>query len=351
MILPFFCADHKLERLERFRQPPNPMPNIFWDFQIFLILALALFFCSAAATTTAKFWPRLSNRQKILRISLGVFSFFLGSVVWYASFFAPYQVIVNTVNLKFQKTAGKENIRIVQISDLHSGFYKDEKYFAAIANRILEMKPDLVFMTGDFISHRDEEAVGIAELKPLTTTVPTFAVLGNHEFNLGRAADFYNGRMQDKSLTLRKIFQEINVTILEDTDTIMKIKGGEFQLTGLKDIWIEPDQVADNLKSFTEKNDPALVQILLAHNPDIILNPGINFFDLTLAGHTHGGQLRLPIIGSIKDLPTRLGRAYDRGLFTLAPQHWLYVNEGLGESGPRSRLFCPPEITLFNIDL
>ena len=88
--------------------------------------------------------------------------------------------------------------------------------------------------------------------------------------------------------------------------------------------------------------------ILIAHNPDAILYSNADRADLVIAGHTHGGQIRLPWIGSIARIPTILGNDYDKGLFEYGDQQ-LFITSGVSETGPRARLFNPPVISVLTI--
>jgi predicted MPP superfamily phosphohydrolase len=109
------------------------------------------------------------------------------------------------------------------------------------------------------------------------------------------------------------------------------------------------DADRDDYKKAVANIDATAPQIVLSHTPDIILK-NIASADLILSGHTHGGQIRLPGIGAIPEIPTFLGRQYDEGLFNLGDQQ-LFITRGVGESGTRARLFCPPEISILTIDL
>ena len=87
----------------------------------------------------------------------------------------------------------------------------------------------------------------------------------------------------------------------------------------------------------------------MSHNPDAVLSEiTVEKADLVLSGHTHGGQIRLPWLGSISGMPNILGREYDLGLFDYQGTN-LLISAGLGETGPRARLFNPPEIILLNL--
>jgi predicted MPP superfamily phosphohydrolase len=89
--------------------------------------------------------------------------------------------------------------------------------------------------------------------------------------------------------------------------------------------------------------------ILLAHNPDVILDEESTAANLVIAAHTHGGQIRLPFLGSLAPIPTKLGRAFDRGWFSLQEGRALFITTGVGESGVRARLFVPPQIDVLTV--
>ena len=114
-------------------------------------------------------------------------------------------------------------------------------------------------------------------------------------------------------------------------------------MAGIDDIWFGGSSKAA-LDGLTDED----MVILLAHNPDAVLFSETKVADLILSGHTHGGQIRLPLVGSLAHIPTVLGNTYDKGLFSLKDQ-WLFITSGVGEIGPRARLFNPPEIVLLNI--
>ena len=89
--------------------------------------------------------------------------------------------------------------------------------------------------------------------------------------------------------------------------------------------------------------------ILVSHNADIVGRAEKLGIDLVLAGHTHGGQVRLPFFGAVPKIPHRLGNHYDRGLFQFGETK-LFITSGLGETGPRARLLVPPEVALLEIN-
>jgi predicted MPP superfamily phosphohydrolase len=264
-------------------------------------------------------------------------------VVQWGSFIEPQMIQVKKVDIDLKSTPRHETIKIALISDFHVGKYKKNLFVKRVVSKIIEQKPDLVLIAGDFLMGKGSNAQYLYPLKNLTEQIPVLAVTGNHEFNIGKPNDLH---YDDRSGLLRKLFTDWNIPILDNaTNKIITNQGG-LNITGLPDIWTGKVDFAA-----TEINlDPRLPKILLVHNPDIVLNEHASDFDLVLSAHTHAGQIRLPFIGGLPPLPTKLGRAFDQGLFQLK-NNFLYITGGLGETGPRARLFNPPEIVIINLDL
>ncbi|MBI5077058.1 metallophosphoesterase [Candidatus Falkowbacteria bacterium] len=227
----------------------------------------------------------------------------------------------------------------------HSGkvAYKKSGFVRKVANKIDEEAPDLVLLTGDFILGRESNALYLSPLKDIGQKYPTFAVTGNHEFDLAFAGDL---DYKDKTATLRKLFNQWEISILDNQTKKITLGEGTINIAGVPDLWTNKANL-DVINNFI---DPRYPKILLSHNPDIILDKESENFDLILSGHTHNGQIRLPFIGNIPSMPTKLGRAFSAGLFKLK-NGYLYITAGLGETGPRARLFNRPELTVLKINL
>ena len=266
-------------------------------------------------------------------------------VMIYGGFFEPYIIETKDIKLNLNKTPQTEQIRIVQISDLHAGPFKGQSFFQDVAQKILDLKPDLVVMTGDYIYNQDKQAQALEALKPLTQQITTYAITGNHEF--GQSS--YLKKIEDKTSTMKQAFRDIGVILLDNQTQVITINNQRFLLVGLQDVW--SNQKTEEILTDANSTYPQLPKILLCHNPEVILEPASAKFDLILSGHTHGGQIRLPGIGSLVSLPTSIDNHFDHGLFELSDTQKLYISNGIGESGPRARLFSRPEINLFTIDL
>jgi len=284
-------------------------------------------------------------KTKLLRILLILVLLLISAIVFYGSFVEPQLIKEKQLDLSLGKTEKKENIKLVFVSDLHLGPYKQADFFRNVIDKIKKVSPDLVVFGGDFISDKEKEALLIPknELKELAQSIPTFAVMGNHEYHSRKYGD---PKKIDKTKTLREILAECNVQVLNNDVKNIKINNDEFVLSGIDDLW----SGNSNLQLVVDQIDPKQPNVLISHNPDVLLDANHQFFDLILSGHTHAGQIRLPLIGSILGVPTILGREYDHGLFKF-DKNLLYISAGVGESGTRARLFNPPEITVINLDL
>jgi len=282
-------------------------------------------------------------KTKIVRICFLVFLFSCFFVISWGSFIEPKLIKLKHTELNLEQTTQNENIKIVLLTDLHIGRYKKSFFINRVIKKIQAEKPDLILLGGDYILGKEENFKYLYPLQKLSTTIPTYAITGNHEFALAYDQD---PDRQDKTATMRRLFKNWNITILDNKTVKITINKNSFNLTGIPDIWGDDD----NLHKAKINLDPRIPSILLCHNPSIIDNPESEIFNLILSGHTHGGQIRLPFWGPVSSLPTTLGRKIDKGLFMIKKTA-LYISAGLGESGARARLFNQPEISVLNINL
>jgi predicted MPP superfamily phosphohydrolase len=221
--------------------------------------------------------------------------------------------------------------------------YTEAFYLRHVVRQINHLNPDLVFLTGDFVSGVPGSkafAVGAAwQCANILTELkcrPLYAILGNHDVVVGSeevtAALIANG-----------------ITLLNNAYLPVERDGARIWLAGLDDPLAgkpAPDLAIPPLI----RNVPNEPVILLCHAPDyadtLLLHPTGRAVDLMLSGHTHGGQIRLPFIGPLT-LPG-LGRKYIEGWFRFGGMQ-LYVNRGIGTVGVPFRFDCPPEITLITL--
>ena len=226
--------------------------------------------------------------------------------------------------------------RIVQISDLHVGASVADSYMQRALADIAQLQPDLIAITGDFMtSQRDEQIDHTLEILQHLPTAPLgrFAVLGNHDY--GHEGNFRRtaGRLID-GLT------DIDVQVLRNE--VQDVAG--LQLVGLDELLFQRCLLQPTLQQLA----PRRPMLTLCHNPDAVDQPGWeNFQGWILAGHTHGGQCKLP--GFAPPITPVWNKRYTAGVFPLRGKRQMYINRGLGYFH-RVRFNCRPEVTLFTLE-
>jgi uncharacterized protein len=236
-----------------------------------------------------------------------------------------------------------EGMRIVQLSDIHMDYYTEPFFLRRVVERINQLKPDAVFLTGDYVtsgqwadSVAHEAAWECAGILKGLKCKSVHAVLGNHDVTVGSAI-------------VESAFRTNGINILRNSFLPIERGSGRFWLAGLDDPVVgHPDLNATIPNMIRNRRDEPLV--LLCHAPDyathIQSQEAGQAVDLMLSGHTHGGQIRLPLIGALVLPP--MGRRFVEGWFQLGHMG-LYVNRGIGTIGVPFRLDCPPELTLFTL--
>jgi len=228
-----------------------------------------------------------------------------------------------------------DGLHLVHLSDFHFGARGNPAPMLqrALATAIA-LRPDLVVLTGDY-SH-DGTPLDLDILRPLACAVPTFAVLGNHDYFRGVA----NANRIAATLTACGITVLRNVLVEFVYNGVTGVIAGFEQGGG--DISVD---VGDMLRQVAERH----AQIALVHEPDVIERFPRRAAGLTLAGHTHGAQVRLsPLQGIdwIRWSPTECRSRYPRGWFTVRGNR-LYVSRGLGVTGLPLRIAARPELGSF----
>jgi predicted MPP superfamily phosphohydrolase len=231
------------------------------------------------------------------------------------------------------------NYRVVQISDIHFDEFTEPYFLRRVIHHVNGLQPDLVLLTGDFISIGPlprSFALGAmhrcADVLQEIACPQRFAVMGNHDCFLGAP-------------TIFPILAAVDIPLLVNQHIAIDQGGQRLWLAGVHDpVTHVPDLFA---AIPAQPNAPVL---LMSHGPDyadtVIAHPRGHLVDLMLSGHTHGGQVRFPFVGALHT-PTG-GQKYVEGLYRLE-QMQLYVNRGIGTVGLPLRLNCPPEITLFTL--
>lgn len=233
--------------------------------------------------------------------------------------------------------AGLEGLRIVLMADLHCGPVNRPESLLPALRLANECKPDLVLLPGDFVHYSKVYFAEAAEwLDGLRPTIPGGVLLswGNH--------DHWNG-LEEGQRVLNGHHQLLQQRLVLGRDRSLRAEGKGLWLCGLDDLWEGKPDLAGLLRGIPA-DQPRLV---LCHNPDVAEEQAGARVDLMLSGHTHGGQVRLPGLGS-PILPSRYGQKYAAGL-VLGPNYPVYVTRGLGVGGLPLRLGVRPEITVFEL--
>ncbi len=228
-------------------------------------------------------------------------------------------------------------IRLLQLSDFHASEEVSLDFIQGAVKRGLQWKPDLICLTGDFITWRYDAFARYAEvLKPLAEAAPTFATLGNHDGGRWVGDAGYSDTSQVRDLLLRA-----RVELLHNRSTRLSVKGRPINLVGVGDLWAEE---IDGGAAFASvpKDGPT---ILLSHNPDSKELLASYPWDLMLSGHTHGGQCDLVFFGT-PFAPVR-DKRYVRGL-NRWQDRWIHTTKGVGNLHG-VRLNCRPEISLLTL--
>jgi predicted MPP superfamily phosphohydrolase len=249
-----------------------------------------------------------------------------------------------------------DGLRIVHLSDLHIGDFMPRAALRRAVDMINAVQPDLAVLTGDLItSERDPLEDGIAELSRLRVPLGVWACHGNHE------------RWAGVEARAQALFARHGMHVLRQQCVELSWHGGRFNLIGVDDQreHARPGEPSSMLRSIEGLVRSDIPNILLSHNPDTFPRAAALSIELSLAGHTHGGQIRFTL-GNHQWCPASLITPFAVGLYRLpfgpaadtssektaaAPRKcaFLYVNPGLGTLGLPLRLGMPPEITILTL--
>lgn len=252
-------------------------------------------------------------------------------------FIEPNILIVKTLDIHVKNLKG---LKVVFVGDFHIK-PNQKKNLINVVNKINEQHPDLILMAGDFVSgHDKKQSLPINEitneLSKLKSKGGIYAVLGNHDWCQG-------GEEIEKEL------RRSNIVVLHNENKLLQIDKYIFYIVGIEDIESRNIDFAKALKNVSSPS------ILLTHSPDSFpfisspLNqPITSNIDLSLAGHTHGGQVNIPFVGPLI-VPSSYGKRYAQGLVEENGKK-LFVTKGIGTSILPVRFNCVPEIVVINFN-
>ncbi|MGH2704913.1 MAG: metallophosphoesterase [Actinomycetota bacterium] len=245
--------------------------------------------------------------------------------------------------------AGADSLALLQVSDLHLRL--SNRALAAFVESLGDQTYDVVLATGDLLGQ--PEAVGrCAEiLNELQATSARFFVLGSSDYyapNFKNYLDYFLGRRRhgtkrNPTDELRRRLTDHGWVDLTNRTVDLPLNGTRTQITGLDDPYLHRDD-----RSLLVRDPEARVALLVVHDPAPYLDAARAGFDLTVAGHTHGGQVRIPLVGAVvtnSTLPRRLARGLSR-----VEGSMLHVSPGLGTGKYAPfRFLCPPEASVLRL--
>ena len=285
----------------------------------------------------------MKNKKLILLI-------FIFLMIIYAILYALKKVDVTKYIASSKKIPQEFNgFKIVQLSDFHSSGYKDTTEI--IISKVKEINPDIIVMTGDMVNWPTKDTEELEKLlNSLADVCPIYYITGNHE-------QLSEGLITKKYQNILDLLDELNITFLRNEYVEIERNGQSINLYGMdipldastgrypSSLQLESGYVKRNLPQI----DSSKFNILLSHNPAFLKQYSEFGADLVLAGHIHGGIIRIPIIGiGIFSSERGLLPRYDDGKFKRGDTTMI-VNRGIGTSSIGLRIFNNPEISVITL--
>ncbi|WIF95202.1 metallophosphoesterase [Caminicella sporogenes] len=241
---------------------------------------------------------------------------------------------VNFVSIKTNKIDKNTKIKILQLSDIHNKKFPNNN--KNILKKIKDAHADIIVITGDLIDSKTKNFEYIysfiKELLKINKNI--YYVSGNHEW---RSCKFYE---------ISKQLSKMKIKVLNNTSSSFVKNGTSINICGIDDSYSNRDNL-DKILNNINKN---IFTLLLSHSPNVIKHKNLKMIDLILCGHTHGGQVRFPIIGCIIIPGQGLFPKYDKGIFKINNNTTLYIDSGLGTSSLPIRFLNRSQLSLIIIE-
>ncbi len=289
-----------------------------------------------AMKQTEKFRTIDNSRRKFLKsTALGLSAYSFAGAATGVAEEGEFEIIRKTITIPNLPEQFK-GFTIGMMSDIHSSVFMNKEDMSGYVRAMNSLKTDLVVVTGDFVNSKTDEVYPFAEaFSELTAQHGIYGCLGNH--------DYFT---KDVDLVARKV-DDCGVKLLRNDAVKIHKDGTFFNLVGVDDIGrnIDPLDYMNKALAFA-KNDAA--KILLCHKPYYFQQAKDLGIDLTLSGHTHGGQIVFGVVDTTRVSLAALASKYISGLYTIGSSH-LYVNNGIGYTGLPIRINCPAELTVITL--
>jgi uncharacterized protein len=272
------------------------------------------------------------SRRRFLKSAgvLGLTSIALERSAALSSLEGPIEVSRHTVTLRHLPDPFHK-LKIVQLSDIHHSSYVSFNEVYRMVEITNQEQPDLVFLTGDYVTWSRKYIRPVAEaLKNVKSRFGVYAVLGNHDFRVD--ADLITASLG-----------ESRIDVLRNASRRIDFQQQSLWIAGVDEYSYGRSDLGKALAGIPASQP----RILLAHHPEILPLAARHQVDFVFSGHTHGGQIKIPYLGSLNGVAAN-GQNHASG-FIRYEHTRMYVSRGLGKVVLPFRLFCPPELPVFNL--
>jgi predicted MPP superfamily phosphohydrolase len=254
----------------------------------------------------------------------------------YAIFIEPFRVKITQYDLKSNQWQNDTALNVAVIADPHMIWpWMSLKHMQRIVEKTNAIKPDLILLLGDYVATHPfglqiSPSKAVEVFENFKAGCGVYAVLGNHDWH--------------PDVGWPSAFSASQIPILRNQAISLQCHNQSFWIAGLEDLWWQKASIKETKLQITN-NDPV---ILMMHNPDSFPDVPKDIM-LTISGHTHGGQIRLPWIGALPFvIPSKYGLRYAYGHIQEDGKN-LVVSGGLGNSGIPARFLRTPEIVLIHV--
>lgn len=285
------------------------------------------------------------KKRKVLMIVIGLLVL-TGVFVVYQLYISVHGLTVTQYELSSEKLT--DSIRIVQLTDLHNSTFGEHN--TELIQMVAEQQPDLIVLTGDLLNAQEEKAnIAVDAIKQLCTIAPVYASYGNHEKQYE----------ETHHIDLTSLYEQAGAIMLEYDYQDITVKGQNIRLGGIYGYCTPAEYLKTNEADeaecafLSEFQNTDQYTILLEHMPFAwIYNEGISKWDIdcVFAGHTHGGQVRIPLIGGLYAPDAGWFSGREKGLYYSDDQHKVMVlSSGLGSNEKLPRFCNIPEIVVADV--
>jgi predicted MPP superfamily phosphohydrolase len=277
------------------------------------------------------------SRRKFIELSVGA----LATGILGMSLYEPHETVISQVLITLKRLpSGFDGIRIAQLSDIHFNSFMTISHLDRVIELTNAQKPDLVILTGDFVTAAPHKRERIARaeqawpcasvLRRIESPLGCFAVLGNHDYDT--KADVVAEALSAGS----------RIQVLRNRAIAFERDGARLWLAGIDNVTKARARPDDALRGVPTQE----CTVVAVHEPDFADEMLKYPVDFQMSGHSHGGQVRFPGVGALYLPPW--ARKYPMGHYQIGELQ-LYTNRGIGVLGLPMRFMCPPEITVFTL--